>query len=50
MDTAVTKRAIVFATELQNAKLIVDPDDGHGFLFQYPSDFAPELNQFLQTK
>jgi hypothetical protein len=24
------------------------PDSGHGFLFQYPAEFATEVNRFVQ--
>jgi len=32
---------------LPNAKLLLYPDSGHGFLFQYPEDFAAQVNIFL---
>lgn len=31
-----------------NAKLVLYPDSGHGFLFQYPDAFAAEVLAFLQ--
>ncbi|MDO9404872.1 MAG: alpha/beta hydrolase [Polaromonas sp.] len=33
---------------LPNARLLVYPDSGHGFLFQYPEDFADEVLRFLK--
>src|ERR1039457_813523 len=32
---------------LPNAQLILSPDSGHGFLFQYPELFAAHLSLFL---
>lgn len=32
---------------LPNAKLIIYPDSGHGFPFQYPEDFANDVLRFL---
>lgn len=32
---------------LPNAKLILYPDSGHGFLFQYPETFGDDVNKFL---
>ena len=37
----------VLAREIPNSKLIVYPDAGHGFLFQYYSEFALEVMNFL---
>lgn len=33
---------------LPDARLLLYPDSGHGFLFQYPEDFAGEVQQFLR--
>jgi pimeloyl-ACP methyl ester carboxylesterase len=33
---------------LPNARLLIYPDSGHGFLFQYPQDFADEVLRFLR--
>ena len=30
-----------------NGKLVLYPDAGHAFLFQYAEDFAAEVNRFL---
>lgn len=30
-----------------HAELIIYPDADHGFLFQYPHQFAAEVNKFL---
>jgi hypothetical protein len=30
-----------------NARLLIHPDSGRGFLFQYPQDFADEVLRFL---
>jgi pimeloyl-ACP methyl ester carboxylesterase len=32
---------------LPNAQLRIYPDAGHGFLFQYPAEFASEIEAFL---
>ncbi|MFE9445414.1 alpha/beta fold hydrolase [Streptomyces sp. NPDC006602] len=42
-----TKNTYLLAEHLPNAKLSVYPDAGHGFLFQYPAEFAHEVNAFL---
>ena len=34
--------------QLPNAHLILYPDSGHGFLFQYPEQFAKQVNTFLE--
>ena len=36
------------AQALPNARLLIYPDAGHGFLFQYPDDFADEVLRFLR--
>jgi len=42
-----TKNTYLLAEHLPNAKLSVYADAGHGFLFQYPVEFAAEVNEFL---
>lgn len=39
----------VISQEAPNAKLILYPDAGHGFLFQYIDDFAGEVDRFLSA-
>jgi pimeloyl-ACP methyl ester carboxylesterase len=42
-----TKNTYLLAEHLPHANLSVYPDAGHGFLFQYPAEFAHEVNAFL---
>jgi pimeloyl-ACP methyl ester carboxylesterase len=42
-----TKNTYLLAEHLPNAKMSIYPDAGHGFLFQYPAEFAAEVNAFL---
>jgi pimeloyl-ACP methyl ester carboxylesterase len=42
-----TKNSHLLAERLPNARLKIYPDAGHGFLFQYPADFAGEVGRFL---
>jgi pimeloyl-ACP methyl ester carboxylesterase len=44
-----TENTHLLARHLPNAKLSIYPDTGHGFLFQYPQEFATEVNRFLGT-
>jgi pimeloyl-ACP methyl ester carboxylesterase len=44
-----TKNSYLLARHLPNARLSIYPDAGHGFLFQYPAEFATEVNAFLGT-
>ena len=44
-----TVNSYLLAGHLPNAGLIIYPDSGHGFLFQYPHEFATEVNQFLSA-
>jgi pimeloyl-ACP methyl ester carboxylesterase len=44
-----TKNTFLLAQHLPNATLSIYPDAGHGFLFQYPAQFATEVNTFLGT-
>jgi pimeloyl-ACP methyl ester carboxylesterase len=39
----------VISQEAPNAKLILYPDAGHGFLFQYIEDFTGEVGRFLSA-
>lgn len=36
------------AQKLPNAQLLLYPDSGHGFLFQYPDQFGRQVNDFLR--
>lgn len=40
-------RSYVLAQEVANGKLVLYPDAGHAFLFQYAEDFAAEVDRFL---
>jgi pimeloyl-ACP methyl ester carboxylesterase len=42
-----TPNTFLLAERLPNAQLKIYPDAGHGFLFQYPAEFAAELEDFL---
>ena len=42
-----TKNSHLLAERLPNARLKIYPDAGHGFLFQYPAEFAGEVERFL---
>lgn len=42
-----TRNSRLLARNLPNAQLSIYPSAGHGFLFQYPSEFADEVNHFL---
>jgi pimeloyl-ACP methyl ester carboxylesterase len=42
-----TKNTHLLAEHLPNATLKIYPDAGHAFLFQYPEEFAAEVNAFL---
>jgi pimeloyl-ACP methyl ester carboxylesterase len=42
-----TENTHLLAQHLPNATLRIYPDAGHGFLFQYPAEFAAEVNAFL---
>ena len=45
-----TKNSYLLAERLPNARLKVYPDAAHGFLFQYPAEFAGEVERFLNGK
>ncbi len=42
-----TVNSHLLAGHIPNAKLIIYPDANHGFLFQYPHEFAAAVNEFL---
>jgi pimeloyl-ACP methyl ester carboxylesterase len=42
-----TKNSRLMADRLPDAQLKIYPDAGHGFLFQYPAQFAREVEAFL---
>lgn len=44
-----TYKSYVMARELPNARLVLYPDAGHGFLFQYAKEFAQEVLRFLSS-
>lgn len=43
-----TYASYAMAQQLPNATLVVYPDSGHGFLFQYPEEFGHQVLQFLR--
>ena len=42
-----TVNSYLLAGHLPDAELVIYPDANHGFLFQYPHEFAGEVNRFL---
>jgi pimeloyl-ACP methyl ester carboxylesterase len=40
----------LLADRLRDAQLKIYPDAGHGFLFQYPAEFAREAEAFLVSR
>jgi pimeloyl-ACP methyl ester carboxylesterase len=42
-----TVNSYLLAGHIPNAQLTIYPDAGHGFLFQYPQEFAAEVSNFL---
>jgi pimeloyl-ACP methyl ester carboxylesterase len=42
-----TVNSFLLAGHLPDARLTIYPDANHGFLFQYPHEFAAEVNAFL---
>jgi pimeloyl-ACP methyl ester carboxylesterase len=42
-----TSNSHLLAERLPDARLRIYPDAGHGFLFQYPLEFAAEIRAFL---
>ena len=45
-----TVNSYLLAGHIPNAQLIIYPDANHGFLLQYPHEFASEVNKFLAEK
>jgi pimeloyl-ACP methyl ester carboxylesterase len=45
-----TKNSHLLAECLPNARLKIYPAAGHGFLFQYPAEFAGEIERFLSDE
>jgi pimeloyl-ACP methyl ester carboxylesterase len=43
-----TYASYAMAQALPDAKLVIYPDSGHGFLFQYPDEFAKDVLDFLR--
>jgi pimeloyl-ACP methyl ester carboxylesterase len=43
-----TKNSYLLAEHLPNARLKIYPDAAHAFLFQYPVEFAAEVDRFLK--
>ncbi|WP_234544839.1 alpha/beta fold hydrolase [Streptomyces shenzhenensis] len=46
-EMAPARNTYLLAGHLPSATLSVYPDAGHGLLFQYPVEFAAEVNAFL---
>ena len=42
-----TPNSHLLAEHLPNAEIVIYPDAGHGFLFQYPAEFAKRVTEFL---
>ncbi|MET4084195.1 pimeloyl-ACP methyl ester carboxylesterase [Pedobacter sp. UYP30] len=42
-----TKNSYLMFKHIENSKLILYPDSGHGFLFQYPLEFVEDVSAFL---
>ena len=42
-----TVNSYLLAGHIPDAQLTIYPDAGHGFLFQYPREFAAEVSKFL---
>ena len=38
----------IMGFEAPNARVVLYPDSGHGFLFQYVEEFAAEVDRFLK--
>lgn len=45
-----TYQSYALAQAIPNARLIIYPDSGHAFLFQYPREFGDEVLRFLGTE
>jgi pimeloyl-ACP methyl ester carboxylesterase len=44
-----TPNSYLLAGHIPDARLVIYPDAGHGFLFQFPQEFAAEVNRFLSA-
>ena len=44
-----TVQSFALSQALPNAKLVIYPDSGHAFMFQYPAEFAGEVESFLAS-
>lgn len=44
-----TFQSYALSQAIPNARLIIYPDSGHAFLFQYPKEFGDEVLRFLET-
>jgi pimeloyl-ACP methyl ester carboxylesterase len=42
-----TRNTHLLADRLPDARVEIYPDAGHGFLFQYPAEFAADVDEFL---
>ncbi|MFC4211620.1 alpha/beta fold hydrolase [Pedobacter lithocola] len=42
-----TSNSYLMFRHIPSSKLILYPDSGHGFLFQYPSEFVSDVREFL---
>jgi pimeloyl-ACP methyl ester carboxylesterase len=45
-----TFQSYALAQAIPNARLIIYPDSGHAFLFQYPREFCDEVIRFLSEE
>ncbi len=45
---APTVNSFIMSQRLPNAQLLIYPDSGHGFLFQYPDLFVEHVSRFLR--
>ncbi|MCB1498100.1 MAG: alpha/beta hydrolase [Bauldia sp.] len=45
-----TYQSYALAQVVPNARLVLYPDSGHGFLFQYPEHFGDEVVRFLEDE
>jgi pimeloyl-ACP methyl ester carboxylesterase len=44
-----TVNSQILADHIPNARVRIFPDSAHGFLFQYPAEFAGLVNGFLDA-
>jgi pimeloyl-ACP methyl ester carboxylesterase len=44
-----TVNSYLLAGHIPHAELVIYPDASHGFLFQYPGEFAADVNKFLDA-